>query len=38
MFERAILFWGTDNKMSNSAFIAGSSQQGKHLRASVASN
>jgi len=38
MLERAVLFWGTDNKMSNSALIAGSSQQGKHLLASVASN
>jgi len=38
MLERAVLFCGTDNKMSNSALIAGSSQQGKHLLASVASN
>jgi len=38
MLERAVLFCGTDNKMLNSALIAGSSQQGKHLLASVASN
>lgn len=38
MLERAVLSCATDNKISNSAFIAGSSQQGKHLLASVASN
>lgn len=36
MFDRATPVLGTINLMSNVAFIAGSSQQGKALRASVA--
>lgn len=36
MLERATLFFGTTRVTSNVAFTAGSSQQGKALRASVA--
>lgn len=36
MFDRATLSLGTTNEISNVALMAGSSQQGKALRASVA--
>ena len=38
MFERATIWLGTTREQSKVAFIAGSSQHGKHLRASVGSN
>lgn len=36
MFDKATLSLGTTNEISKVALIAGSSQQGKALRASVA--
>lgn len=38
MLDNATLSFGAETVTSNTALIAGSSQQGKHLRASVGSN